>query len=247
MLQPIPIFLSYPKPYNSNQRDFIAQVSAHLEDNGFVPRTLGVTDYDMDAPLVKIREMMEECCGLLSIAFRRAHIKDGSGKPLTKDEYSICGKWLTSPYCHIEPSMAFQLNMPILIFRESGVIDDGILEKGVVGMYLPEFDLDELSENYFKSLEWNQLISRWKNTVLDYSKLKEFESEEIIQRILGYFSFINDEMLITDLYRAFERSNNDYHSFVRILNVNETFIDYYRQPGHSLGSDYITIHRKYFQ
>lgn len=243
----IQIFLSYPKPYTSSQESFIRQVKDNLIDNGFIPRTLGVTDYDMNAPLVKIREMMEECEGLLSIAFRRAYIKDGSGKPLTSNEYSICDKWLTSPYCHIEPSMAFQLNMPILIFRECGVIDDGILEKGVVGMYLPEFNLEKLQEDFFKSSEWTQLLYGWKSLVLKYSKLNKFEREGTVQRILGYFSYINKKMLLQDLYRAFERSNNNYDSFVRIIDVDGKFIDDYRIPGHSLLSDYITIYKKYFQ
>ena len=38
--------------------------------------------------------------------------------------------------------MAYQLGLPILIFRQKGVIDDGILERGVVGLYMPEFDLE---------------------------------------------------------------------------------------------------------
>ncbi len=74
---------------------------------------------------------------------------------------TINDKWLTSPYCQIEPAMAFQLGLPILIFREKGVIQEGILEKGVIGTYLPEFDLDEPIEEYFKKQEWKQLIDKW--------------------------------------------------------------------------------------
>ena len=50
---------------------------------------------------------------------------------------------MTSPFCHIEPAMAFQLGLPVLVFREKGVLDDGILEKGGCWVYiLSEFDLD---------------------------------------------------------------------------------------------------------
>jgi hypothetical protein len=51
--------------------------------------------------------------------------------------------------------------LPILIFREKGVIDDGVLEKGVVGLYMSEFDLEESNDDYLMSDEWGGIISRW--------------------------------------------------------------------------------------
>ncbi len=123
----IPVFLSYAKPFNQKQTKFISKVAGYLVENGFKPRTLGITDNSTSAPLIKIREIMNECHGLLSVAFRRGFIEKGVGKPDTNLEghiqYDISQKWITSPYCQIEPSMAFQIDMPILIFREKGVID----------------------------------------------------------------------------------------------------------------------------
>ncbi|ARU61818.1 hypothetical protein CBW65_12845 [Tumebacillus avium] len=160
-----PVFLSYPVPFTQKQKKFIERVCEELEGKGLQPRTLGVTDYDMDAPLTAIRRLMVESNGLLTIAFRRAYIHDGTGKPNSDLEnvqsYDISEKWLTSPYCQIEPAMAFQIGLPILIFREKGVMADGILEKGVIGTYLPEFDLDDDLDIYFKQQEWKQLMRKW--------------------------------------------------------------------------------------
>ncbi|WP_394886329.1 hypothetical protein [Clostridium butyricum] len=165
----ISVFLSYPQPYLTRQKEFIDEIINQLKNRGFSTRTLGVTDYDTQAPLVAIRRLMLESNGLLTIAFRRAYIKEGLGKPSTNingmSEYNISDKWLTSPYCQIEPAMAFQVGLPILVFREKGVIDDGILEKGVVGTYMPEFDLDIPIEEYFESPEWNQLLGKWEGYV----------------------------------------------------------------------------------
>ena len=140
-----------------------------MEGRGFAPRTLGVTDYDMDAPLTAIRRLMLESNGLITIAFRRAYIEKGIGKYGTDisgvKEFEINGQWTTSPYCHIEPAMAFQLGLPILIFREAGVIADGILEKGVTGTYLPEFDLSKNPDYYLTSKEWLQVIGKWEGYV----------------------------------------------------------------------------------
>ncbi|PSV44053.1 hypothetical protein [Photobacterium indicum] len=159
------IFLSYPRPYNDEQQAFIDSLSVYLCQRGYEPRTLGVTDYDMDAPLKAIRRLMLESNGLITIAFRRAQIIEGIGKPNTSDVYSLNGKWLTSPYSHIEPAMAFQIGLPVLIIREVGVIADGILEQGVLGTYMPEFNLENSPTEYLESNEFAQVIRKWESQV----------------------------------------------------------------------------------
>lgn len=163
----IPIFLSYPKPFTEKQKNFIEKVREYLKNRGLDTRTLGVTDYDMEEPLVAVRRMMLESNGMLTIAFRRAYIKEGKGKPdsdIEENSYSLNDKWITSPWSHIEPAMAFQIGIPVLILREQGVIADGILEKGILGTYLPEFDLDK-KDSYLDLEEWNQIIGTWEGYV----------------------------------------------------------------------------------
>lgn len=164
----ISVFLSYPNPHMKKQKLFIDTLKKHLTEQGFEPRTLGVTDYDMEAPLKAIRRLMLESNGLLSIAFRRSIIKEGTYKPFSDmDEVShdLANTWLTSPYCQIEPAMAFQLGLPVLIFREKGVLAEGILEKGVLGIYMPEFDLNQSVEDYFRSPEFLQILGKWEGYV----------------------------------------------------------------------------------
>jgi hypothetical protein len=61
--------------------------------------------------------------------------------------------------------MAYQLGLPILILREEGVLAEGLLEKGVVGTYMPEFSLDGDPVQYLHSPEWNALIGKWEGYV----------------------------------------------------------------------------------
>jgi len=142
----ISIFLSYPRPHQTRQAAFIGAVENYLRGRGFEPRTLGVTDYDMDVPLKAIRRLMLESHGLITIAFRRTFVasaivcKDADLPKTTT--HNIADFWLTSPYCQIEPAMAYQIGLPTLILRERGVTADGLLSKGVVGVYMPEFSLD---------------------------------------------------------------------------------------------------------
>lgn len=234
----------------------------HLVQNDFKPETLGVTFHDISAPLENIKKKMNECFGLLSIAFRRAYIEKGTGKLNTdledQEEYPVSKKWLTSPYCQIEPSMAFQIGVPILIFREKEVIDDGILQKGVLPYYMPEFDLNKPIDEYFESNQWIDLFEAWKALVLKYKTKKLFEEDDIIKHIISYSICEGKKISFDELYNMFNntidydrknyygKSINNYDQFLNQLKsrlgVNESDLEArYKIKGHSLNSDYITI------
>jgi hypothetical protein len=165
----IPVFLSYPKPHWQRQQAFIAKLETYLRGRGLEARTLGVTDYDMDAPLKAIRRLMLESNGLITVAFRRTLVLEGLSRPDADlpgaKETVLRDTWLTSPYCQIEPAMAYQLGLPTLILREHGVHQEGLLERGVVGTFMPEFWVDADAEEYLDSPEWKDLIGKWEGFV----------------------------------------------------------------------------------
>lgn len=272
---PVPIFLSYAKPFNKKQEEFIEKVILHFEQNDFDPKTLGEDDYGhgfhgIATPMENIRDKMKECFGLLSIAFRRTYIEKGTGKLNADIEgqevYDISKKWITSPYCHIEPSMAFQINMPILIFREKGVIADGILEKGVVPYYMPEFDLDKPIDEYFKSSHWIHLFEAWKALVLKYKTEKLFGEDDIIKHIISYSICKGKNITIDELFNMFKNTidfsdidfskhydgtyHNDYETFLNQLKsrlgVKGEDLETEYKIKKSLYSDYITICTNFF-
>ena len=68
--------------------------------------------------------------------------------------------------------MAFQIDLPILILRESGVLADGILEKGSSAFYLPTFDLDTSAQSYLYSHEWQHIFHKWSRQVKELAKAR---------------------------------------------------------------------------
>ena len=68
--------------------------------------------------------------------------------------------------------MAYQIGLPTLIFRERGVIEEGLLQKGVIGTYMPEFSLEGPASDYFVSHEWNDLIGKWEGFVRSVIEMK---------------------------------------------------------------------------
>ena len=69
------VFLSCQTPYLKVQQTFLERLNDDLKSRCLLPRTVGVTDFDMRAPLSTIRSLMLDCNGLIAIAFRRHQIK----------------------------------------------------------------------------------------------------------------------------------------------------------------------------
>jgi hypothetical protein len=167
----ISIFLSHPRPSTDAQRQFVDTVRMHLHEHGFAPRTLGVTDYDLNAPLRAVRRLLVESHGVLAIAFRRMLVVEGrvlragphGGK---EDLETVGGAWLTSPWTHIEIAIGHELGLPVLHVREQGVRADGLLERGMVGLCGPQLDLDAVDPaRYVRSDEWVNAAGTWEGHV----------------------------------------------------------------------------------
>ena len=161
----VPVFMSRPTPHLKAQALFVEEFMAELHSRGFEPLTMGPgSSYDYDAPLVGIRRILTHCCGLVSIAFRRTYAPSAITNPdadiPNRAEGRASDVWFTSPYCQIEPAMAFQLGLPILILREKGVVSEGVLEKGVTGRFLPDFDL-AASPSFIATEECRRLLDQW--------------------------------------------------------------------------------------
>jgi hypothetical protein len=158
----IPVFVSAPKSFLKRQEDFIVNVENELRRHDLRPSTLGRSQYDMAAPLEAVRRLMNGSCGLLCLGFRRTSVEVGTDRPnsdIGEVEVSRSGTWLTSPYSHIEPAMAYQIGLPILLWREQGVIADGVFDRGALGQSMPEFNLEEAPDLTAKN--WDQPLREW--------------------------------------------------------------------------------------
>ena len=163
------VFLSYPSPYEPGQREFVECLRAELDRRCFTPRTLGITDYNMSAPLRAVRSVLLDSHGMIVVAFRRVNIirgnaivRHGTAQPR---RLNLSGQWFTSPWVHIEAAMAYQEGLPVLILSEAGVFVEGMLDASAVGIYMPVFSLAEDLTSYFHSNEFTALFSDWEHHV----------------------------------------------------------------------------------
>lgn len=168
-----PVFLSYATPYEEQQWAFIKRIVAELINQLLFPRTLGMSENSAEAPLTAIRRMILSSFGMLCVGFRRVYINDAVSRPGLKEQEKIYkDEWLTSPYLQIEPSMAFQQGLPLLILTQKGVVLDevfgGILEKKATPLFTIEFDLDKDIDLFFQDIYWQSSFLNWVNAVKSY-------------------------------------------------------------------------------
>lgn len=171
------VFLSRAEPYRRGQREFLLLLRRHLAERGFDPRTVGETDFDMSG-MSAIRGLLMQSHGLLSVAFRRMVVHDGEDRPDPDPDIELRSSqrvpmqsptWLTTPWCHMETAMAYQMGLPILLLVEDGVRLEGVLEGGVLGQYPPTFDVQRKArtlDDFFENTEkWHQLSATWEGHV----------------------------------------------------------------------------------
>lgn len=169
-----PVFLSYATPYTELQQMFLTRVIKELREQLLFPRTLGVSEQTTESPLTAIKRIILSSFGMLSVAFHRVEIKDAVSRPDTPREKVYTGGWISSPYLQIEPSMAYQQGLPLMILAEEGTILDGvfggILEQGATPFFIPRFTLDSEDTvlQFFNSVYWKSIFLNWASDVYNY-------------------------------------------------------------------------------
>jgi hypothetical protein len=176
----LPIFLSRATPEATSDRgtsqdSFLSALRAYLRDRGLEPWTVGDTHFAAHG-IDEIRGLINRANGLVTVAFKRDRVigNDAGTAPPPRLSDSLWTEgpdtYITTPWCHMETAMAYQIGLPILILIEDGVRADGALEQGVIGEYPPTFKLggddSDLDLAFGDDTEkWRQLVRTWEGNV----------------------------------------------------------------------------------
>jgi hypothetical protein len=132
----IPVFVSHPSALSSEQQlvmDFLMQELSfqHLE-----ARALGQTDYPTLLPLREVLSISRHCVGGLILGFKQFETKTGIWKAGSQRE-SIQEEPVSfpTPWNQLEAGILYTLGLPLLIFREDGVVG-GIFDMGTSDIYI---------------------------------------------------------------------------------------------------------------
>ena len=165
----INIFISRPTWVEKEFRDGLEGFLSFLETHDLKPRTIGSTDYPTEVPMDEVITLMGECEGAIILGYPQIHVIKSKIKDSEKDDYPLPTEWN-----HIEATLAYAKNMPLLIIHHKG-IDKGIFEHGATSKFIYETDFTKanwfLSENISKALiRWKALITQLHDKKSDFTK-----------------------------------------------------------------------------
>jgi hypothetical protein len=172
------VFLSAGTPFNVNQGLILNQVKAVFEREGLL---LCQPEFSPKVPLLNVRESLIECKGLLAIAAVRYSAKEVLEKPGSEGEALFSNVEFTTPWIHIETSLAYDLGLPIMLIADKNLRREGFLEHGYDwNIQYVDYNIDFFKSDSFISMvkEFDKLIAEYVN-----GKYKRFKSEEISGRL----------------------------------------------------------------
>ena len=156
----VPVFLSHPSRLNTVQHQFVDAMIRQIKKVLLFPRTLPETEQYPETPLTNIRRMILNSYGMVALNLRQQKvkiIKNNLNEPIGEKV------WEESPFAQIEPGMAYQYGLPLLLIRETGVEPNGIWAFGIGPFLILEWDstVPNPIETFFARNDWKSIFQNW--------------------------------------------------------------------------------------
>ena len=165
------VFISKGSAATVEQRAFVDAVLDMLDTVGLSPRIMGENEWSHEQPLKAIRKIIKECDGAVVIAFTRTKFEEGV--ELKNDQIiPINNISLPTTWNHIEASIAYSYDLPLLVVAENGLKSEGLVENGYDWrVYWTDLDPEVVKSDSFKGF-----LQSWKDAV-DEKKASTTDSD----------------------------------------------------------------------
>ncbi len=142
----LPVFVSCPSKLSQEQEGFRLEIEEKLKHYDLEPITLGRNHKAVSgmAPLVEILHLARHCCGGVVLGFVETQVEGAKRieedqakdfKPIKQeDPINFASVWN-----QLEAGILLGLGKPVLVCREKGVEQQGILDAQVGDRYIVEF------------------------------------------------------------------------------------------------------------
>lgn len=157
----IPVFISAPSPDNLSpaQDESMAIIRGLVSRYKLEWRALGRSDYPNDLPLKEVLRMVKHCSGGIILGFEQFRASAGEFKPGSpKAKTATAPVSFPTPWNQLEAGILFSAGLPIIIFRETGIIG-GVFDVGTSEVFIHQMpsaatspesldDLDSIFQNW---------------------------------------------------------------------------------------------------
>jgi hypothetical protein len=159
----IPVFFSRGTPFNDVQKKYVDYFKSRFEQYGL---RLETAEWSAENALLPVRQKLKEVYGCVVLAIERMHSVESIYKQGTPKETKAKSEFFTTPWIQMEAAMAYQQELPLLIFAEQKIKNEGMIELGTHEFRIftihPETP-DELEEDNFKFLikSWAEKVRKF--------------------------------------------------------------------------------------
>ncbi|KEI91037.1 hypothetical protein [Clostridium botulinum] len=156
----VPVCLSHQNRLNEVQQEFVDAIIRKIRKALLFPRTIPVSEQYPETPLTNIRRMILSSYGMVSLNLKQRKvtlIENNLSKPIGETV------WEENPIAQIEPAMAYQYGLPLLLIRGTGVEQTGIWSFGVGPFLILEWDSTAPNpiETFFARNDWKSIFENW--------------------------------------------------------------------------------------
>jgi hypothetical protein len=162
----IPIFLSTTTHLNDKQQRFLNRLILEIENALLFPRTLPLSESYPESILTDIRRLVSSSYGMLAVNLRRFKIQTVELNEQTTPPTPLPSPafWEGSVYSQVEPSMAFQFGLPLLLVREEDTdANNGIWAGGIapLNLFIVWHSDTQTVDQFFSTPEWRSAFANW--------------------------------------------------------------------------------------
>lgn len=162
------VFVSVGTPGDSKQKAFRDAIINAVDTAGLEPRLFEQKDWDYKNPLRGIRRVMDECSGVLVVAYPRYEVTTGTqlrgGVPVP------FASTFVTPWIQIEAAMAYEKGLPLFIIADERLQREAVLDSAndVIPLWTP-LDAAVVQEDRFKGQlhSWKDDVNRFYDRASD--------------------------------------------------------------------------------
>lgn len=143
---------------------------------------MGENEWSSEQPLRGIRKVIDECDGVVVIAFSRSYFSNGTEIGGSDTSIILENLHLPTVWNQVEATMGYMKDLPLLIIAERGLKEEGLIKDGYDwSVFWTDFSAEHLRSEAFLGFlkSWNDQVSKhWKtrlesgqNNRLDLSKI----------------------------------------------------------------------------
>jgi hypothetical protein len=163
------VFVSVGRTATLEQERFVAAIESHMLRHELLPQTLGRNYWSSQQPLKAVDELMGQCSGAAIVGFERLRVVHGIDRRGSDKEQRVTDVSLPTVWNQIEAAMAYARRLPLLVFVQTGLRTEGLLEMGY-DWYIQQMSLDE---TLLADPAFGQIFDDWR------SRVEKFHAERL--------------------------------------------------------------------